>query len=127
MSTPPSAVTVDTVPSIVKGALTHTTHDPNVAYRTSKPTTLATAVASLVPTLATRFRPTLSVTHHAVPATLQDATTHTPPDLTVALDHEGHEATEFEVDTVSLRAPSLSFGFGAAAAPSGGISNGSLN
>eukprot|EP00978_Attheya_sp_CCMP212_P000026 scaffold81_cov32-Attheya_sp.AAC.2 len=131
MSTPPSANTVDTVPSIVKGALTHTTYDPNVAYRPSKPTTLATAVASLVPTLATRFRPAPSVTHHAVPATLQDATTHTPPDLTVALDREGRKATEFEVDTVSLRAPSLSlslsFGFGAAAAPSGGISNGSLN
>eukprot|EP00978_Attheya_sp_CCMP212_P037518 scaffold177687_cov35-Attheya_sp.AAC.1 len=84
-------------------------------------------VASLVPTLVTRFRPAPSVTHHAVPATLQDATTHTPPDLTVALDREGREATEFEVVTVRLRAPSLSFGFGVMAAPSGGISNGSLN
>eukprot|EP00978_Attheya_sp_CCMP212_P042932 scaffold271061_cov74-Attheya_sp.AAC.1 len=60
MSTPPSADTVDTVPSIVKGALTHTTHEPNVA----------------------------------------DTTTHTPPDLTVALHREGREATEFEVVTV---------------------------
>eukprot|EP00978_Attheya_sp_CCMP212_P032623 scaffold128317_cov53-Attheya_sp.AAC.1 len=88
MSTPPSADTVDTVPSITKGALTHITHDPNVAYRPSKPTTLATAVASLVPTLVvTRLRPAPSVTNHAVPATLQDAMTpHTPPDPTVALD-----------------------------------------
>eukprot|EP00978_Attheya_sp_CCMP212_P021448 scaffold62632_cov62-Attheya_sp.AAC.2 len=52
----------------------------------SKPTSLATAVASLVPTLATRLRPAPSVTNHAVPATVQDATTHTPPDPSVALD-----------------------------------------
>ena len=49
MATPPSADTVDTVPSIVKVALTPTTHDSNVAvatplgtrlnlYRPSKPT-----------------------------------------------------------------------------------------
>eukprot|EP00978_Attheya_sp_CCMP212_P038835 scaffold196503_cov59-Attheya_sp.AAC.1 len=78
MSTPPSADTVDTVPSIVKGALHHTTHDPNVAvatrlgtgrnyYRLSKPTSLAAAVASLVPTLATRLRPAPSVTNLVVP------------------------------------------------------------
>eukprot|EP00978_Attheya_sp_CCMP212_P007221 scaffold16758_cov57-Attheya_sp.AAC.4 len=30
MATPPSADTVDSAPSIVKGALHHTTHDPNV-------------------------------------------------------------------------------------------------
>eukprot|EP00978_Attheya_sp_CCMP212_P028838 scaffold100641_cov49-Attheya_sp.AAC.1 len=58
MATPPSADTVDSTPSIVKCALHHTTHDPNVAvatrlgtgrnyYRPSKPTSLATAVASL--------------------------------------------------------------------------------
>eukprot|EP00978_Attheya_sp_CCMP212_P030876 scaffold114875_cov31-Attheya_sp.AAC.4 len=78
MSTPPSADTVDTVPSIVKGALHHTTHDPNVVvatqlgtgrnyYRPSKPTSLATAVASLVPTLVNRLRPVPSVTNLAVP------------------------------------------------------------
>eukprot|EP00978_Attheya_sp_CCMP212_P028354 scaffold97755_cov61-Attheya_sp.AAC.1 len=57
MSISPPADTVDTVPSIVQGALTHTAHDPNVVvhtplgtvvdqYRPSKPTTLATLVAS---------------------------------------------------------------------------------
>eukprot|EP00978_Attheya_sp_CCMP212_P031909 scaffold122341_cov40-Attheya_sp.AAC.2 len=78
MATPPSADTVDTVPSIVKGAIHHTTHDPNVAvatrlgtgryyYRPSKPTSLATVVASLVPTMATRLRPAPSVTNLSVP------------------------------------------------------------
>eukprot|EP00978_Attheya_sp_CCMP212_P046164 scaffold377233_cov59-Attheya_sp.AAC.1 len=87
MATPPSADTVDTVPSIVKDALHHTTHDPNVAVASpSKPTSLVTAVASLVPTLATCLRPAPSVTNHAVPATVPDARTHTPPDPTVVLD-----------------------------------------
>eukprot|EP00978_Attheya_sp_CCMP212_P025119 scaffold80273_cov31-Attheya_sp.AAC.1 len=81
MATPPSPDTVDSSPSIVEGAIHHTTNDPNVAiamrlgtgknyYRPSKPTSLATAVASLVlvPTLVTRLRPAPSVTNHAVPA-----------------------------------------------------------
>eukprot|EP00978_Attheya_sp_CCMP212_P038058 scaffold185041_cov24-Attheya_sp.AAC.1 len=36
--------------------------------------------------MATGLRPAPSVTNLAVPATVPDATTHTPPDPTVALD-----------------------------------------
>eukprot|EP00978_Attheya_sp_CCMP212_P044510 scaffold312634_cov35-Attheya_sp.AAC.1 len=36
--------------------------------------------------MATRLRPAPSVTNLAVPATVPDATTHTPPDPTVVLD-----------------------------------------
>eukprot|EP00978_Attheya_sp_CCMP212_P030873 scaffold114875_cov31-Attheya_sp.AAC.1 len=78
MATPPSANMVDSASSIVKGALHNTTHDPNVAVATrlgtgrnyywpSKPTSLATTVVSLVPTLATCLRPAPSVTNLAVP------------------------------------------------------------
>eukprot|EP00978_Attheya_sp_CCMP212_P015357 scaffold39616_cov59-Attheya_sp.AAC.1 len=58
MAPPPPSDTIDFPPSrIVQGTPTHTAHDPNVAvhtllgtvvdqYMPSKPTTLATAVAS---------------------------------------------------------------------------------
>eukprot|EP00978_Attheya_sp_CCMP212_P006595 scaffold15298_cov49-Attheya_sp.AAC.4 len=57
MSTPPSADTVDTVPSIVKGALTHTTHDPNAAdVTTHTPPDPTVAVATPLGTRTNRYR-----------------------------------------------------------------------